>query len=107
MTNPILNPPASSRTNMPTWQRALWSLVPIGSLGLLAWLPFLYLALTRTRPRDMWLAAAFGAGTVIECVLAVAVDDEGGLGAFAGLLFIAFIAAAVVMVWVETRPKRL
>lgn len=40
-------------------QRATWCLLTLGSLGLLSWVPFLYVALRRGRPRDWWTCAAF------------------------------------------------
>ena len=43
MSNPISNPPRSQR-DIPTWQRILWTLLPIVSLTLAAWVPFVYWA---------------------------------------------------------------
>ncbi|MEV0961223.1 hypothetical protein AB0J25_01135 [Streptomyces sp. NPDC049910] len=40
-------------------QRAAWCLLTLGSLGLLSWVPFLYVALRRGRRRDWWTCAAF------------------------------------------------
>ncbi|GAA2517421.1 hypothetical protein [Streptomyces gobitricini] len=40
-------------------QRVAWCLLTLGSLGLLSWVPFLYVALRRGRRRDWWTCAAF------------------------------------------------
>ncbi|WP_338899715.1 tetratricopeptide repeat protein [Streptomyces sp. TG1A-60] len=51
-------------------QRATWCLLTLGSLGLLSWVPFLYVALRRGRRRDWWTCAAF---FVVQAVVVTAV----------------------------------
>jgi hypothetical protein len=87
--------PLKAPANAPAW-RALrplaWASVPLWSLGLLAFVPFLRLALTGSRrSRRAW--AVFGAYLAVDVVVygAVGVSPSGG-----GLAMLALMAIASV-----------
>jgi drug/metabolite transporter (DMT)-like permease len=77
-------------------QKIAWSVLVVVSLGLLSWIPFLYVVLKRKRRGD-WIAfAAFAVATVVLASWAASVSDGPDnpvLGAYAVLL----IVTAVVM----------
>ncbi|MGW2180153.1 hypothetical protein ACWCXX_18995 [Streptomyces sp. NPDC001732] len=54
--------------------RVLFTVLPVGSLGLLLWSPLLRLAIVRRRALDWWLT---GAGFVFVCVLLPILGREG------------------------------
>ncbi|MFI1167105.1 hypothetical protein ACH4UM_26785 [Streptomyces sp. NPDC020801] len=80
------------------FQRIAWSVLPWCSLGLLIWVPFLYVAIRRGRGSD-W--GAFAAFAFYECVtLPWAAMTSGGdgdpiLGAVAVLCFL--VATALLL----------
>ncbi|NUU20593.1 MAG: hypothetical protein HOV68_03610 [Streptomycetaceae bacterium] len=108
MSNPILDPPRSHR-DIPTWQRALWALLPIATIGLAAWAPFLYWANRRDHgsgDQRWWLG--FAAGTVAEVVFAsVLRHDDNAASSLTGGFIILLALGAAVMAWIKLAPKRL
>ncbi|MGW0081266.1 hypothetical protein [Streptomyces sp. NPDC003393] len=90
-------------------QRIAWSVVAWGSLGLLIWVPFLYVAIRRRRASD-W--GAFAAFTLYECVtLPWASRTAGGdgdpiLGAVAMLCLLVATAMLLFAVFDAPRPKQ-
>lgn len=82
--------------------RVALTAVPVVTLGLLCWLPFLWLAVAR--PRDdtnyprlvLWSALA-----TASCVaLSIVAGDDQMLRAFTGCVALSNIAACAVLVWV-------
>ncbi|GHA70348.1 hypothetical protein GCM10010372_82000 [Streptomyces tauricus] len=77
-------------------QKAAWSALVAASMGLLVWVPFLYVALKRKRRSDWTALAAFAVAGVALAVWAGASSDGPGdpaLGAYA----IVLIVVAIVM----------
>ncbi|MFE1290474.1 hypothetical protein [Streptomyces sp. NPDC058751] len=75
------------------FQRLAWSVLAVGSVGLLVWLPFLYVAIRRGRGSD-W--GAFGAFALYEVgSLALADLPEGTGETTLGLVAIASLGLAV------------
>jgi hypothetical protein len=109
---PVGRPPAGDRTPAPSGDRtparshptrdpadgapadldrlpAAWAAVPVLSLGLLSWAPFLYAA-TRTRARKFQIATAVYLSLAIVAGVLVAVSghEHGALNDLAGLLLV-------------------
>ncbi|MEW5357228.1 hypothetical protein E0E62_33390 [Streptomyces sp. 16-176A] len=79
------------------FQRIAWSVLAWGSMGLLVWVPFLYVAIRRGRGSD-W--GAFASFTLFDCVLVTWISlmpEEGADDALLGLVFIACLLAAALM----------
>jgi hypothetical protein len=76
--------------------RLLFASFPLWSLGLLAWVPSLRIALLRRRPRDVAAAVGFGLLTVLFVVMLFALpEDHDGLNALGGLFTLLFFSGAV------------
>ncbi|MDQ0684310.1 FtsH-binding integral membrane protein [Streptomyces achromogenes] len=75
------------------FQRFAWVVLAWGSLGLLVWVPFLYVAIRRKHPSD-W--AAFASFTLYECVsLPWAMNTADGDGdPFLGIAFMVTLLTA-------------
>lgn len=90
-------------------QRIAWSVLAWGSLGLLIWVPFLYVAIRRGRASD-W--GAFASFVLYECVtLPWASWTSGGdgdpiLGAVAVLCLLVATAMLLFAVFDDQRPKQ-
>lgn len=82
--------------------RVALAAVPVVSLGLLAWLPFLWLHLTRPGdPRGYLRMTIFSAlGAACCTAMVVGAGDNEALKAFGGCLLLAHIAAATMITWV-------
>ena len=79
-----------------------WASVPIWSFSLLAFVPFLRIALARGRARDWAVFAGYLASTVI--VISAAASNNDAAGAVAGTMAIAVAVVAAVHAFVAFRP---
>lgn len=82
------------------FQRVAWSVLAVASLGMLAWVPFLYVGIRRGRPSDWGLFASFVLYEMVTLTWNVTVHSDQGdpvLGATA-------IAAMAVGVWLLLFP---
>ncbi|MCI4046133.1 hypothetical protein [Streptomyces sp. TRM75563] len=94
-------------------QRAAWCLLTLGSLGLLSWVPFLYVALRRGRRRDWWTCAAFFVVQAVVVTGAVLITRTPGdrtleaLQPYFGSLMQLTLASGVLMLAFATfdRPR--
>jgi hypothetical protein len=106
--NPILNPPTSQR-DIPTWQRALWALFPVATLGLAAWAPFVYWANRRnygSRQQSWWIA--FAVAAVVEAILASVIgNDQTAASSIVGAYILGLILASSIMAWIKLGPKHI
>ena len=100
MTTPVSRPPGGG---IPGRIRQLaWASVPIWSLSLLAFAPFLRIALARRRGRDWAVFAGYLASTVI--VISAAASNNEAAGAVAGTKAIAVAVVAAVHAFIAFRP---
>ncbi|MFF3910677.1 hypothetical protein ACFYZJ_33115 [Streptomyces sp. NPDC001848] len=78
------------------FQRIAWSILVWGSLGLLVWAPFLYVAIRRRRPSD-W--GAFGSFMLYECVTLpwAATEGEGAGDPILGVVVMVSLLTATGM----------
>ncbi|MEU8648401.1 hypothetical protein [Streptomyces sp. NPDC048737] len=86
-------------------QRIAWVALAWLSFGLLAWVPFLYVAIRRGRSSD-WIA--FGAYALYECVTVpwMATDDSSDGDGFMGLAIIVALVTAACMLLFAMFDKR-
>jgi DNA uptake protein ComE-like DNA-binding protein len=79
------DPPPSDPERLP----AAWAAVPVLSLGILSWAPFLYAAM-RTHARKFQIATAvyLSLAIVAGVLVAITAHEHGGLNDVAGLLLI-------------------
>jgi tryptophan-rich sensory protein len=89
-------------------QRIAWSVLAWGSLGLLVWVPFLYVAIRRGRGSD-W--GAFAAFAFYECVTlswspVTARDSDPVLGAVVVLCLLTATAMLLFAVFDRRRPEQ-
>jgi hypothetical protein len=81
------------------FQRIGWVALAWFSFGLLAWVPFLYVAIRRGRSSD-WVA--FGAFALYECVTVpwMATDDSPDGDGYMGLaILVTLTTAACMLLW--------
>ncbi|GHF77765.1 hypothetical protein [Streptomyces griseosporeus] len=87
------------------WQRLAWVALVWASLGLLIWVPFLYIAIRRNRPAD-W--CAFGSFVLYEIVsmswseILPHDDSKAGLGLIA---ILTLLTATVMLLFAEFDKK--
>ncbi|WRZ92463.1 hypothetical protein OHB54_27425 [Streptomyces sp. NBC_01007] len=81
------------------FQRLVWSVLAVGSFGLLVWVPFLYVAIRRGRGSDWGAFASFALYEVGSLSLANVPDDKGN--AALGLIALSSLAIAV---WLLAGP---
>jgi len=79
-----------------------WASMPIWSFSLLAFVPFLRIALARGRTRDWAVFAGYLASTVI--VISAAASNNDAAGAVAGTMAIVVAVVAAVHAFVAFRP---
>jgi hypothetical protein len=79
-----------------------WASVPIWSVSLLAFVPFLRIALARRRARDWAVFAGYLAGSVI--VISAAASNNDAASAVAGTMAIVVAVVAAVHAFVAFRP---
>ncbi|MER6982070.1 hypothetical protein [Streptomyces carpinensis] len=77
-------------------QRIAWSVLAWGSLGLLMWVPFLYVAIRRGRGSD-W--GAFASFVLYECVTIpwAAITSDGDGDPILGAVFVLCVLTATAM----------
>ena len=81
-----------------------WASVPVWSLSLLAFVPFLRIASARRRARDWAVFAGYLAAVIVEVVLA-SLPGRNDVGAtVAGLMALALAGTAAVHTFVAFRP---
>ena len=81
-----------------------WASVPVLSLSLLAFVPFLRLAFARRRARDWAVFAGYLAVVILEVVLASLPGPNDVGGVFAGVTALVLMGAATVHTFVAFRP---
>jgi hypothetical protein len=93
--------------------RLAWSAVPVVTLGILAWAPFLFQAVRR-RTRATWgVVGAYLAGSVLALVFAVRGNppDSGttsnGLSTAGGFISLSLMIVGAVHCWIVLRPGAL
>ncbi|MFI5821477.1 hypothetical protein ACIA8I_20630 [Streptomyces rishiriensis] len=96
MTMPTTATGADRRLEGGWFQRLAWTALVWGSLGFLAWVPFLYVAIRRGLPSD-WTAV--GAFSLYECVIVTmtAVSDTDDADAYFGVTFLTALVTATVL----------
>lgn len=88
------------------FQRLAWALLPWVSLGLLVWVPFLYVAIRRGRPSD-W--GAFASFALYECITLpwAAVRGDGAGDPFLGIAVLLTLLLASGLLLFALFDKRL
>jgi DNA uptake protein ComE-like DNA-binding protein len=81
-----------------------WALVPLLSLGLLAFVPFLRLALARRRRADWQVFSGYLVGDVVAVVLVSATADNGAGATLSGLLLLLLAGFSTVHTLIAFRP---
>lgn len=122
MTTPVPRPPVGAVPSAPAppggrlavqppggmpgrLRQLAWASVPIWSLSLLAFAPFLRIALARRRARDWAVFAGYLAATVLTVTLfSLSTSDQDAAGAAAGVMIIVVGVAAAVHAFVAFRP---
>jgi len=113
MTTPVSRPPGGAIPSGPEDQprsggipgrirQLAWASMPIWSFSLLAFVPFLRIALARGRARDWAVFAGYLASTVI--VISAAASNNDAAGAVAGTMAIVVAVVAAVHAFVAFRP---
>ncbi len=89
-------------------QRVAWTALVWCSLGMLVWVPFLYVAIRRGLPSD-W--GAFAAFALYECVTlpwAVITSEDDSDAFFGGAVIVTFLVASWLLLFAvfdaKTRP---
>ncbi|MFF4550797.1 hypothetical protein ACFY1J_42665 [Streptomyces sp. NPDC001406] len=77
-------------------QKIAWSVLAVGSLSILVWVPFLYVGIRRGRRGDWVTFAVFAAYTVVSAPWAISTSDGPG-DPVLGIVAIVAMAAAVCM----------
>ncbi|MCD0483353.1 hypothetical protein LO771_13315 [Streptacidiphilus sp. ASG 303] len=88
--------------------RVLLAAVPLASLGILAWVPLLRLALVRQRAADWWAFSAVAAASTGAFVLAGYTQDENDWQTNTGVALLLLLGAgsAAWFLYADTRPRR-
>ena len=89
-------------------KRIVGALLPVVSLGLLSFAPFLYLMLTRKNARSRGLFATFTAATVVEVVLIAVVGNdtkESAADFLVGVYIVVLAVVAAILAFVELRAE--
>jgi hypothetical protein len=81
-----------------------WASVPVWSLSLLAFVPFLRIALARRRARDWAVFAGYLAVVIVEVVLASLPGRNDVGGTLAGSMALVLMGVAAVHTFVAFRP---
>ncbi|WTW96996.1 hypothetical protein OG216_28175 [Streptomycetaceae bacterium NBC_01309] len=115
MSNPSVDPsvdpvdPSGPARDIPLWQRVVWTLVPVATVGFGAWLPFAYLAYRDHRrnsgPVDHRWWLGFAVASAVELVLVFARPDEGAVARLAGGYVLLLMATATVVTWVRLSQR--
>ncbi|MFF4651453.1 hypothetical protein [Streptomyces sp. NPDC001380] len=88
--------------------RVLLAAVPVASVGILAWVPLLRLALVRQRAADWWAFSAVAAASTGAFVLAGYTQDENDWQTNTGVALLLLLGAgsAAWFLYADTRPRR-
>lgn len=97
--------PARTRYS-PALRQVWWTSVPLWSIGILSFVPFLAFALIHRRKRDWAVFAAYLAASVAMVVTVAAVRSDTDPGAAAGGFLIVLAACGAVHAAVLFRPSR-
>jgi DNA uptake protein ComE-like DNA-binding protein len=81
-----------------------WALVPLLSLGMLAFVPFLRLALARRQRADWQVFSGYLVGDVVAVVLVSATADSGAAATLTGLLLLLLAGFGTVHTLIAFRP---
>ncbi|MEU0676192.1 hypothetical protein ABZ330_25500 [Streptomyces sp. NPDC006172] len=88
------------------FQRLAWSALVWLSLGLLAWVPFLYVAIRRGRPSDWGALAAFVLYEVVTIPWLSHTNDRPTGDPFLGIaLFVTWVTATCMLLFAVFDPK--
>ena len=102
-------PPRSSRTEGRRrggrLRQFAWASVPVWSLGFLAFVPFLRLALARRRPQDWRVFAGYLAAVAVEVTFATGSKPNGAGTTLLGFPVIVLMGFAAVHAFVAFRPE--
>ena len=121
MTTPVSRPPGGAITSAPAPGRPsdqprgggipgrvrqlAWASVPIWSLSLLAFAPFLRIALARRRGRDWAVFAGYlAAGILVAILMSLSGSDSDAVGTVAGAMAMVVGVVAAVHAFVAFRP---
>ncbi|MET8243126.1 hypothetical protein ABZV31_01040 [Streptomyces sp. NPDC005202] len=91
------------------FQRIAWSVLACATLGLLIWIPFLYVAIRRGRGSDWGAFAAFAFYGCVTLPWAIITSDGDGdpiLGAVAALCWLTAAAMLLFAVFDDRRPAQ-
>lgn len=77
-----------------------WSLLIVVSAGLLAWAPFIYIAVKRGTRSDWVVLAAIAAASIIEGIWAGTAADGPG-DPFLGMWALLVLGTSVVLLWLR------
>jgi hypothetical protein len=83
-----------------------WASVPVWSLGILSFVPFLAFAVIRRRKRDWMIFAAYLAATLTMLGAVGSVNSNSGAHTAVRLFIIALVICAVVHAGILFRPRR-
>jgi len=87
-------------------QRVALALVPLISVGLLSWLPMLYMYLRDTAKRyRLLLAVGLLIATGVITAGLVTAERGTGLSLFYGLLWVWLVAISGTVAWMDSRPQ--
>ncbi|MEU0058969.1 hypothetical protein [Streptomyces sp. NPDC006334] len=88
------------------FQRLAWSALVWLSLGLLAWVPFLYVAIRRGRPSDWGALAAFVLYEAVTIPWLSSTNDRPTGDPFLGIaLFVTWVTATCMLLFAVFDPK--
>ncbi|GAA5079615.1 hypothetical protein [Streptomyces similanensis] len=89
------------------FQRIAWSVLAWGSIGMLVWVPFLYVAIRRGRGSDWGAFAAFALFDSVMVTWIALMPEEGGPDdTILGLVFIVEMLAAALMLLFAVFDRR-
>ena len=95
-------PPTRPQARLLRWAFASF---PVWSLGLLAWVPHLRLALRRQRPLDWALFALYCSLTFLEVALVELVPEDSPYHGMVGAYLVVYVSAAAIHAYLGDRPS--
>lgn len=88
-------------------RRILWTVLPLASLGILTWVPFLYLLIrTKTWRHSIMLMVTFGISTSVMVLVQIDLQPDTFARELARAYLMANLIIAAVMSWTEFDPRR-
>ncbi|WNM35605.1 hypothetical protein RKE30_37245 [Streptomyces sp. Li-HN-5-11] len=88
------------------FQRMVWASLVWLSVGMLAWVPFLYVAIRRGRPSDWGALASLAVYEVMTVTGLSVVPDDGPASTVMGIVIIACLMLATAMLLFAVFDKR-